>query len=252
MDAWRLKREVTASLVSFAAPAQRQYTDPETGLIYLRARYYDPTTAQFLTRDPLDALTRSAYGYVGDNPMNGADPTGLGCGIFDPGGCVRAAVHAATSTANNLYQDYQAGGGVNASVHVAAAEGVVLGAVAVGISTAGVGDAVIAGISVGALGTAVSATSAAISIGVAGYDCANDPGTAQCTLDAIGAALSTIGVGGSIGGQLLTAGGGELAELGEVARLYGDISLGAGAVTLGAATLFGKQFGLTGIQDACK
>lgn len=56
-----------------------QYTDPETGFIYLRARYYDPATAQFLTRDPLDPVTRSTYGYVYNNPLNAADPTGLGC-----------------------------------------------------------------------------------------------------------------------------------------------------------------------------
>jgi hypothetical protein len=40
-------------------------------------RYYDPTTAQFLTVDPLDALTQSAYGSVADNPLNGTDPSGL-------------------------------------------------------------------------------------------------------------------------------------------------------------------------------
>jgi RHS repeat-associated protein len=56
-----------------------QYTDPETGYQYLRARYYDPTTGQFLTRDPANALTRSAYGYVGGNPLNAADPSGLYC-----------------------------------------------------------------------------------------------------------------------------------------------------------------------------
>jgi RHS repeat-associated protein len=54
-----------------------QYTSTDTGLIYLRARVYDPTTAQFLTRDPLQALTRAPYSYARDNPVNGADPTGL-------------------------------------------------------------------------------------------------------------------------------------------------------------------------------
>ena len=34
----------------------REYTDAETGLIYLRNRYYDPATAQFLTRDPVTAI----------------------------------------------------------------------------------------------------------------------------------------------------------------------------------------------------
>jgi hypothetical protein len=47
------------------------------GYQYLRARYYDPSTGRFITRDPLDALTRSAYGYINDNPLNGTDPTGL-------------------------------------------------------------------------------------------------------------------------------------------------------------------------------
>ena len=54
-----------------------QYTDPETGYQYLRARYYDPSTAQFLTRDPIEDVTRSAYAYVNGNPLNATDPTGL-------------------------------------------------------------------------------------------------------------------------------------------------------------------------------
>ena len=59
-----------------------EYMDPETGLIYLQNRYYSPATAQFLTRDPLDALTRSAYGYVDGNPLNRADPSGLDWGCL--------------------------------------------------------------------------------------------------------------------------------------------------------------------------
>ena len=53
------------------------YTDAETGFVYLRARYYDPATGQFLSRDPLVALTGSAYGYVDGNPLNFTDPLGL-------------------------------------------------------------------------------------------------------------------------------------------------------------------------------
>jgi RHS repeat-associated protein len=54
-----------------------EYTDTETGYIYLRARYYDPTSGQFLTRDPLFAMTGEPYGYTGGNPTNATDPTGL-------------------------------------------------------------------------------------------------------------------------------------------------------------------------------
>jgi RHS repeat-associated protein len=53
------------------------YTDPETGLQYLRARYYDPDTAQFLSRDPLVGFTGDPYGYAGGTPLNAIDPTGL-------------------------------------------------------------------------------------------------------------------------------------------------------------------------------
>ena len=54
-----------------------QYTSSDTGLIYLRARTYDPKTTQFLSVDPLEQLTRAPYSYVQDNPANEIDPTGL-------------------------------------------------------------------------------------------------------------------------------------------------------------------------------
>ncbi len=54
-----------------------QYTSSDTGLIYMRARVYDPATAQFLTVDPFVAVTGAPYNYAGDNPLNHADPRGL-------------------------------------------------------------------------------------------------------------------------------------------------------------------------------
>jgi RHS repeat-associated protein len=54
-----------------------QYTDADTGLQYLRARFYDPITAQFLSLDPLRAGTHMPYGYAQNSPVNGVDPTGL-------------------------------------------------------------------------------------------------------------------------------------------------------------------------------
>ncbi len=60
-----------------------QFRDDESNLYYLRARFYDPTTAQFLTRDPAVARTMSPYGYVAGNPLNAMDPSGLiACGSF--------------------------------------------------------------------------------------------------------------------------------------------------------------------------
>jgi RHS repeat-associated protein len=54
-----------------------EYRDAESGLTYLRARYYDPATAQFLSRDPAVATTREPYGYVAGNPLNRTNPTGV-------------------------------------------------------------------------------------------------------------------------------------------------------------------------------
>jgi RHS repeat-associated protein len=63
-----------------------QYTDP-TGLQYLRARYYDPDTGQFLTRDPLEASTGQPYAYAGNTPLNATDPSGLMPCIMGFGDC---------------------------------------------------------------------------------------------------------------------------------------------------------------------
>jgi RHS repeat-associated protein len=75
-----------------------QYRDPESSLIYLRARYYDSETGQFLSRDPMIATTRSPYGYVAGNPLNETDPSGLyeynfgfGFGYWGPCGAQIAA-----------------------------------------------------------------------------------------------------------------------------------------------------------------
>jgi len=53
-----------------------QYRNQSTGLIYLRARVYDPVTAQFLSVDPIVEETGEAYGYAGGDPVNRGDPSG--------------------------------------------------------------------------------------------------------------------------------------------------------------------------------
>jgi RHS repeat-associated protein len=60
-----------------------QYQDSESGLYYLRARYYDPTTGQFVTCDPIVAKTRQPYAYAGGAPLNLSDPSGL-CDWWNP------------------------------------------------------------------------------------------------------------------------------------------------------------------------
>jgi RHS repeat-associated protein len=53
--------------------------DQETGLYYYRARYYDAKAGRFITKDPIgfDSGDYNLYVYVGNNPMNATDPSGL-------------------------------------------------------------------------------------------------------------------------------------------------------------------------------
>jgi RHS repeat-associated protein len=64
--------------------------DPDLGLYYLRARYYNPNTGRFMSRDPLDVQPRNPDGtpidprrlhkylYAGADPVNLEDPRGEG------------------------------------------------------------------------------------------------------------------------------------------------------------------------------
>jgi RHS repeat-associated protein len=56
-----------------------QYTDHATGLIYMRARWYDPATGQFITSDPIGHASgeTNLYRYAAGDPANFTDPSGL-------------------------------------------------------------------------------------------------------------------------------------------------------------------------------
>ena len=53
-----------------------EYFDDETGLIYLRNRYYDPSVGPFISEDPIRDGA-NWYVYANNNPVNYVDPTGL-------------------------------------------------------------------------------------------------------------------------------------------------------------------------------
>lgn len=49
-----------------------------TGLYYVRARWYDPKLARFVSEDPIGlAGGINTYAYVGNSPVNATDPSGL-------------------------------------------------------------------------------------------------------------------------------------------------------------------------------
>jgi len=53
--------------------------DSESGLLYYRARYYDPTTGRFLQKDPIGFVSGDSnqYNYTRNNPANRTDALGL-------------------------------------------------------------------------------------------------------------------------------------------------------------------------------
>ena len=61
---------------------QGQQQDPENNLYYLRARYYDPATGRFISRDPVknvitDPQNLNGYSFTRNNPIIYSDPSGL-------------------------------------------------------------------------------------------------------------------------------------------------------------------------------
>jgi RHS repeat-associated protein len=52
--------------------------DPDTSLIYYRARWYDPQLGRFISEDPIGlAGGINQFAYVSNNPQNATDPSGL-------------------------------------------------------------------------------------------------------------------------------------------------------------------------------
>ena len=82
--------------------------DADTGLSYMQARYYDPTTSRFLSTDPLiwlpgnlDSINR--YTYAGSSPLSNVDPDGKDILVIAGGrrvGSANFAGHVAASVQN--------------------------------------------------------------------------------------------------------------------------------------------------------
>ncbi len=75
--------------------------DDGTGLYYYRARYYSPSTQRFISEDPIGfgGGDVNLYAYVGNDPINFADPSGL-CGLQDSR--IRQRVDDCTGFANTV------------------------------------------------------------------------------------------------------------------------------------------------------
>ena len=99
-DAFGVEMENGTSTNPFTNPFgyAGEYTDEESGNIYLRARYYNPSTGRFLSEDPIKDGT-NWYIYAGNNPVMYIDPWGLKPGDKFP------TLAAAIRDADDYYMD---------------------------------------------------------------------------------------------------------------------------------------------------
>jgi len=84
-----------------------EYYDAETGTIYLRARYYNPSIGRFISRDSFagkieDPLSLNLYTYCANNPISLKDPTGHWFGLDD---LIAAGVGAVVGVVSQVVVD---------------------------------------------------------------------------------------------------------------------------------------------------
>jgi RHS repeat-associated protein len=79
-----VERETYDAYGNSAGSARTRYgftgreRDSVTGLMYYRARWYDAQVGRFISEDPIGlAGGINSFAYVGNDPQNGTDPTGL-------------------------------------------------------------------------------------------------------------------------------------------------------------------------------
>ena len=162
-----------------------------TGLTYLRGRYYAPQLSRFVSEDPLGLVAGpNIYAYVGNDPLNAIDPTGQF--LFLITGGVGAAVGGLADLGHQLYANGGNFGQVSwGEVGVSAAFGGLAGA---GLPFVGSGIAALGG---GALSQYAGAAALGAAVNTGQY----------LTTNAINGTDSTIG------GALFSAGTGALGGL---------------------------------------
>ncbi|MFJ9778960.1 RHS repeat-associated core domain-containing protein [Amycolatopsis sp. NPDC101161] len=146
-----------------------QFNDTESGLVYLRARYYDAVTALFLTVDPKVGETRTPYAYTSDDPLNLTDIAGLSW--WNPFSWSKD-----TWSTIGAYAGYA---------------GLAVGAIGIGLATFGVGDVLIGGaVTVGVVADVTATTLGAVSTAVT---CAQNLISIGCGVGILSTGLGAFG-----------------------------------------------------------
>ncbi len=99
-----------------------EYFDKETGTIYLRARYYDPTIGRFISEDSVwsnkvklsngqevdDPLSLNLYTYCANDPVGLIDPSGHSAVATGPVGFIKKVMETVLNIGKDMYiYDYK-------------------------------------------------------------------------------------------------------------------------------------------------
>lgn len=89
------------------------------GMYFMRARYYDPSTGRFISKDPVEGImgnpqSQNGYNYANDDPINLNDPSGEQAALAVP--VVAACVVGAAAVATNPSVRNAVGGVISGAV----------------------------------------------------------------------------------------------------------------------------------------
>jgi RHS repeat-associated protein len=255
-DAWGQYRNETAPSASQPKLGftGHQY-DPETGLVYARARYYDPDLGRFLSRDSYEGTLGEApslhrYTYAHDNPLTYVDEdghavnlatAGVGALIGGVGGCLVGAWSGGWEGC---------GKGALVGAGAGAMAGLTFGASLAATGAVGVGGTAVA--SGGTTGSVLVAGTMASAVGGASSGAGNvliNGGSGAEALEAAENTAFLAAVGGAVGSAVAPAIGGAVVQstgsqtLGKVAAgvagaVVGDTAAQATAISGGVQERF--------------
>jgi RHS repeat-associated protein len=99
--------------------------DPDTGFVYMQARYYDPVVGRFLSIDPDgvnagNIFSSNRFSYANDNPIDNVDPTGRACKSGtnnSPGGCWVTDAERAAANKGDWREYYHLAGDIGGDAY---------------------------------------------------------------------------------------------------------------------------------------